>query len=201
MSENHPTENSTSLSVGGEVLSVGFQVGGRMYVFTPRQTQFLMALQKLKSVVAASLSVDKPEEWGQAFLKSAKFHRYVSAKMQEFSAKNGMTVEWWYQFGQWAAEGKKTRWEAACAKCQEKQELTAWELESRRNDDLSVEMACTSCGGMMAVQEIVEPFVPSREQVVAWQELGQRLIPKIERVHHQFENVSIEFQSEEASHG
>jgi len=38
-------------------------------------------------------------------------------------------------------------------------------------------------------------FKPSREQVQGWVELGARLIPKIERVHHQFEKTEIVFES------
>jgi hypothetical protein len=74
-------------------------------------------------------------------------------------------------------------------------------VESFRKDDMTLEVPCPVCYKPMLAQEMKEEFKPSREQVVSWQELGSRLIPKIERVHHQFENVNIQFESEEAQHG
>lgn len=197
MSEKHPTDNSTSLSIGGEELSIGFQVGDKMYAFTPRQTHFLINLQKLKNVAAASLSVDKPEEWGKKFLDCAKFKRYVLAKLNQFSDKNSLTIDWWYQFGKWAAEGKKDLFRVACAGCSYTETMLPYEIESTRQDDMTLAVPCPRCTKVMAVEEASEPFRPTREQIVAWQDLGSRLIPKIERVHHQFENSEIVFESTE----
>lgn len=189
------TSNSTALMLGGEVKTVGLAVSGRLFVFSPAQMAFLLALQKMKNMTAAALSVGKDEGWGQAFLKSRKFREYIGCKMDEFSVKNGLTVEWWYQFGKWVTEGVREGYRAACAGCGYKGLLTTYEVESFRTDAMGLEVPCPACFKPLAVEAVKEPFHPTREQVVAWQEMGSRLIPKIERVHHQFERSEIVFES------
>lgn len=189
--------NALTLYVGGEAKAVALGVSGKLFVFTPIQQNFLINLQKLKNVTAASLSVNKDEEWGQKFLKSQKFRKYLSLKMKSFSDKNSLDVEWWYQFGKNLTEGTKEYYEASCPGCQFHFELNTYEVESQRNDEMQIEAECPAC--MMKpikVELKKEDFKPTREQVEGWKELGNRLIPKIERVHHQFENVNIEFASE-----
>jgi hypothetical protein len=196
------SDNSVSLTIGGEVKTVGLAVAGHLFVFNPNQMQFLLNLQKLKNVTAAALSVDKTEEWGQTFLKSQKFRKYISCKMQEFSVKNGLTVEWWYQFGKWSADGCKEFYQAHCPGCQLDFEMNLYEAETSRNDDMEMQASCPACFFKpLRLLKRREEFKPTREQIGAWQELGARLIPKIERVSHAFENVEIKFESEEASHG
>jgi len=189
-------ENSLALMIGGEVNVLGVEVLGKLFVFTPAQMNFLLNLQKMKNVLASALSVDKTEEWAWAFLKSKKFRKFVALKMQQISVKNGMTVEWWYQFGKWVADGQKVSWQAACPNCQASWEMTEYEVEQYRTDELELTIECPGCKqANVRAEKITTEFKPSREQVVAWQELGQRLIPKIERVHHQFENSEIVFES------
>jgi hypothetical protein len=192
-------DNSVSLTIGGEVKTVGLAVAGQLFVFSPSQMNFLINLQKLKNVAAAGLSVGKTEEWGQNFLKSRKFRKYVTCKMQEFSVKNGLTVEWWYQFGKWSADGEKVFYVAKCLYCSFDGQFNEYEVETYRADDMKIEMSCPACFKAIEPKEKREEFKPTREQIGAWQELGARLIPKIERVHHQFENVDITFESEEAA--
>lgn len=195
MAEKHPSDNSTSLIIGGEVKSVGLSVAGKLFVFTPHQMQFLLALQKLKSVHAAALSINKDEEWANAFLKSRKFKNYISNKMQEYSVKSGLTIEWWHQFGKWIAEGKRESYIVHCHYCEFVAQMNEYEVEAHRNDDMSIEVPCPACFKTTAHKLKTEVFAPSREQVEAWKELGSRLIPKVERVHHQFENSEIVFES------
>lgn len=187
--------NSLALMVGGEVKTVGMAVSGRLFVFTPTQMQFLLNLQKMKNVLAAALSVDKPEEWAQGFLKSRKFREYIACKMEEYSVKNGLTVEWWYQFGKWTADGAKESVRVKCGFCGYAGEMTCYEAETHRGDDMGLEIPCPACWKPAAHEVWREAFTPSREQVVAWQDLGARLIPKVERVHHMYTNEEIIFQS------
>jgi hypothetical protein len=195
MSDKHPTENSTALIIGGEVKTVGLAVSGRLFVFSPAQMSFLLALQKMKNVTAAALSVDKTEEWGQAFLKSRKFRKYIACKMEEFSVKNGLTVEWWYQFGKWVADGYREFYNVVCMYCKYSGSMNTYEVEVFRNDDMTAAVECPSCCKPVDVVAMKEPFAPTREQVEAWKDLGARLIPKIERIHHQYENSEIVFES------
>ena len=195
MSEKHPTENSTALIIGGEAKVIGLSVAGRLFVFSPVQMQFLLNLQKLKNITAASLSVDKTEDWGNSFLKSKKFRDYLACKMQEFSVKNGLTVEWWYQFGKWSAEGTKEYWRVACRPCDYDGTMNSYEVESYRADDMTLAVPCPVCYKPMDTEKVTEDFKPTREQIGAWQELGARLIPKVERVQHQFEKSEIVFET------
>lgn len=197
MSDQHPTENSTALIIGGEVKTVGLAVAGQLFVFSPSQMQFLINLQKMKNVTAAALSISKDEEWGQGFLKSRKFRKYISCKMEEFSVKNGLTVEWWYQFGKWVADGFKEYYDIRCEYCEYVGKMNSYEVESFRGDDMALLVPCPACFKTVAYTHIIAPFTPSREQVEAWKGIGDRLIPKTERVHHTYENSEIIFESQE----
>lgn len=199
--QNHPTDNSTALVIGGEVKTVGLAVAGKLFVFSPSQMSFLLALQKMKNVTAAALSVGKAEEWGNQFLKSQKFKKYISCKMEEFSVKNGLTVEWWYQFGKWAADGYREFYVATCSFCPYIGTMNTYEVETYRDDDMTVAVPCPACFKTVQCERRKEEFKPSREQVEAWKDLGARLIPKIERVHHQFENTEIIFSNNEGGPG
>jgi len=115
--------------------------------------------------------------------------------MAEFSVKNGMTVEWWYQFGKWVTDGYRESYKISCGFCEYKGEMTTYEAETYRADDMALEIPCPACWKLAQHIYEREPFEPSREQVVAWQEMGSRLLPKVERVHHQFEKSEIIFES------
>ena len=184
-----------SLTIGGETKVVGLAVAGRLFVFSPVQMNFLLSLQKLKNVTAAALGAGKDEEWGKKFLASRKFRQYIACKMDEFSVKNGLTVEWWYQFGKWSADGYKENYRLSCTYCDFKGTMTNYEAETYRSDDMGLEIPCPACFKSVAFIYEKETFVPTREQTVAWQELGARLIPKVERIHHQFSKEEIIFES------
>lgn len=200
MSEKHPTENATALIVGGEVKTIGLAVSGKLFVFSPAQMDFLLSLQKLKSVDAAAIHVGKDTEWAKRFLASRKFRQYINSKMEEFSVRNGLTVEWWYQFGKWVADGQKEYYKVRCTDCPLEVTMNTYEVESFRQDDMTLEVPCPACYKPTTTTHEVEPFKPSREQVVAWQDLGARLIPKIERVHHEFTGETFSFSYDGENH-
>jgi hypothetical protein len=195
MSEKHPAENATALIIGGEVKTVGLAVAGKLFVFTPAQMQFLLALQKLKNVHAAAISIGKDESWGDQFLKSWKFRDYLHSKLDEVSVRNGLTIDWWYQFGKWASDGYKESYAIACKECQYAGTMTGYEAETHRDDTGTLEIPCPACFKKADFDYKREPFKPTREQIGAWQELGARLIPKVERIHHAFENTEIVFET------
>ncbi len=189
-----------ALIIGKQVYVPGLSASGKLFVFSRKQVQFLWALQKMKEVSVAALSINESEEWASRFIVSPKFKSYVAHKMEEFSVKNGLTIEWWYQFGKTLAEGKQTTFEGTCNHCGTAVMMLPYEAESCRDDEGSLKAVCTNCSAPLDLVEKTKEFRPSREQVEGWKELGSRLIPKVERVHHQFENVQIEFQSEEEDH-
>ncbi len=190
-------DNALSLTVGGEVKVVGLAVSGQLFVFSPSQQNFMLNLQKLKNVTAAALSVGKDEAWGQAFLSSRKFKKYLNLKLKAFSDKNGLDVEWWYQFGKNLTDGYREFYKINCGYCEHKGEIDTYEAETFRNDDMSLTISCPACFKTVNHEYNKAEFKPSREQVEGWKTLGDRIIPKIERVSHAFENTEILFESEE----
>lgn len=193
------SENSLALTIGGEVKVVGMGVGGKLFVFSANQQSFLMNLQKLKSVHAAALAVGKDEIWGQKFLKSQKFRKYLNLKLQAFSDRNGLDVDWWYAFGKKLAEGVEEVYSAHCPGCELDWEMSAYEAESARTDDMELKAECPACmHSPVSLLKVSKTFSPTREQVEGWKELGSRLIPKVERVNHSFEKSEYIFESEGA---
>lgn len=187
-------DNSLALTIGGEIKVVAQAVGGKLFVFTPAQQQFLVTLQKLKNVTAAALSIGKTEEWGQSFLSSQKFRKYLNLKMKSFSDRNGMDVDWWYAFGKNLTDGFREFYSISCSYCQHVGEMDTYEAESFRTDDMKLDVQCPACYKPVDATLKSEPFRPSREQVEGWKTLGDRIIPKVERVHHQFESCDIIFE-------
>lgn len=189
------SDNSLALSIGGEVKVVGMAVGGKLFVFSPNQQQFLLALQKMKNVAAAGLSIGKDEEWGHKFLKSQKFRKYLSLKMKAFSDRNGLDVDWWYGFGKKLTDGFEEFYQAHCPGCLFDFEMDVYDAESQRTDEMEMRASCPACTfnpiSLLPKQRV---FVPTREQVEGWKEIGSRLLPKVERTHHTFENVDIVFE-------
>jgi hypothetical protein len=195
MSEYPDVILSVRVASGAEIPTV-LCANGKEFRFQPEQIHFIVAMQRLKNVYAASISVGREEGWGRKFLESRKFREYVANKIQEFSDKNSLNVEWWYQYGKRLSEGKRTFSIGRCG-CGFSSEFLSSEVELYRKDDMTLEFPCPVCFKVMEVELRTEAFKPTREQVEGWKELGSRLIPKVERVHHQFEKVDIEFQSEE----
>lgn len=184
-----------AIILGSKVYSPALTAGGRPMVFTQEQMAFLIALQKMQSVAAAAISVGKPAEWAEKFLSSPKFTRYVNQKMEQHSAKSGMTVEAWFQFGKWVMDGKRIFYRGLCAFCQQGSEFTQYEIEASRDDDGNLHVKCPICFQPVDVDEQSEPFRPSREQIEVWKECGSRIIPKVERVHHEFEKTEFTFET------
>jgi len=86
-------------------------------------------------------------------------------------------------------------WEVACKGCGVGMKVPEYRVEMERGDDGVLGMTCMACGNGVEAVECREVVKPSREQVEAWKEIGSRLLPKVERVHHQFEKSEIIFSS------
>lgn len=190
------SDNSLSLMIGGEEKAVALSVCGKLFVFSPIQNNFLIALQKMRNINAASLAVGKDESWGNKFLKSRKFNDYVNAKLKEYSVKCGLTPEYLVHWGKEAMEGKREWYEGECQACQYFNTFNTYEYAESQDDELQSNMTCKRCYSPMDVVYKEEPFKPTREQMEAYKELKATIIPKVERTHHTFENTEIIFQSE-----
>lgn len=188
-----------ALVVGSDVFYPSFLADGKPFHFKNIQNQFMLAHQKTKSVDMAAQMVGKDSDWAQRFLSSPKFKKFVYSKMAQFSAQNGITVEWWYQFGKHIADGHIEQYEYLCGFCQFKGEMNTYEAETYRDDDMILRASCSVCFKPVTVERVLQDFKPSREQVEVWKEFGSRIIPKIERVHHEFEKSEIIFSTSEGS--
>lgn len=193
------TANSTALVIGDQVFFQALFADARPFVFTKAQMEFLFSLQETKSIETACAVVNKSPEWAKLFLSSRKFRTFRNAKLQEASVKNGITIEWWYQFGKEISQGYVECYSGECSMCHEKPIFTVYEAESFRQDDMSIKAQCPVCFIAIAIELKHEDFTPTREQVVAWQELGARLVPKIERVQHEFAKENFVFESSESA--
>lgn len=185
-----------ALVVGPEVKPLGLSSNSQVFVFKPREMQFIKNLEKLRNVAAAAMSVDWSEGNGTQFIKGRKFQRYLGCRMQVLVTKAAMGEESWWQYCQDLSRGYKERVVVVCGPCGWEDEITPYEAELARRDDMAVEIFCPRCNKAAQVNFVKEPFEPTREQVEGWKEWGNRVSPKTERVHHKFENVNIAFESD-----
>lgn len=186
-----------ALVVGSDVFYPSFLADGKIFHFKNIQNQFMLAHQKTKSVEMAAQMVGKDADWAQKFLSSPKFKKFVYSKMAQFSAQNGMTVEWWYASCKQTIDGYVEHYEYKCGFCQFDGNLNSYEAETFRDDDLQLRISCHACFKSVDFKYVRVPYKPTREQIEILKEVGSRIIPKIERVHHQFENTEILFQNSE----
>lgn len=188
-------EETMALVLGGDVRPIGLTSNWQTFVFTPTQMQFIKNLEKLKNIHAAGLSVGWREETATGFLKSRKFQRYIGCRLQAVTARASMGSEAWWQYCRDVANGYRELVKAKCTVCDWSEEITPYEAETARRDDMTLDLHCRDCQMPATVERETVPFKPTREAVVAWQEWGARVEPKIERVHHNFENTQIIFES------
>lgn len=185
-----------ALSIGSDTFYPSYLADGIPFHFKPKQNQFLIAHQKTKNADIAAQMVGETADWAKNFLSSRKFRKFVHSMMAQCSIKNGLTVEWWYQYGKWITDGHKEHYAYDCSFCQFQGNLNSYEAEMTRNDDLTFTAECNCCFKPVALVHVKEPFTPTREQVEGWKEIGSRILPKIERVHHEFEKTEILFSTE-----
>lgn len=165
-------------------------------MFTPRQEAFLLELHKLKNVHAAALTVGWSEDFADKFLNSLKFTTFRNLKLEEAKVKSGINTEMLMQYAKWNLEGKKEWWDAQCSRCAYKDEWVEYQVESFRQDDMSLLPTCPTCFGPVSLERKETPFSMSREQMDHWKEVAARFWPKIERVHHDFSKEEIVFETE-----
>ena len=188
--------DATHAFVVGNIVKVNaLSADGKAFIFTRDQMEFFLALQKLKSIQPAALSIHKDEEWAKRFLSSKKFKAFLSAKMQELQLKSGITIDWWFRFGKHLTEGVEEFYAGTCLICQKDSVFTTYEAESFRDDDMVMKATCPECNEPMQITQQTKEFKATREQVEGWKELGSRIIPKIERVSHEFDKTEMVFET------
>lgn len=193
-------ESAHALIIGNDVIYPPLQVGGKPYHFNAVQNRFLYALQMYKgNIPKACEFVQKDEEWGTKFIGSRKFREFRNAKIAMMAVRNGDLVDWWWEYGTAGATGYREWSEAYCGLCKEKNVYRQTEVEMARADDMTLHISCKVCLqpiDAVDVQLKKEEFKPTREQVQFWSEIGNRVSPKIERVHHEFSAEKFVFVTE-----
>lgn len=191
--------DSRAIRIGDTVLYPPIMVGGRAFQFDAWQNGFLFALQKFNGdIQKASEFVGRDVAWGERFISTRKFREFRNAKIQAMSIKAGDVVDWWWEMGLSGAKGMIEWYEGSCDLCHEDNRFTTVEAEGFRKDDMSLAAVCKICLQPITIQFKQEAFRPSREQVQFWSEIGARVSPKIERIHHEFSKENFVFQTEEA---
>jgi len=180
--------------VNGKYLMPSVRVAGQYVSFREDQLRFMHKLTQNPSDIAAA---EKAAGWekghSQKFFKTERWARYVEKIMALQSVQNGDIKSEWWGFMLDGMQGKKERYLGQCAACQKKYDLHAAVAESYRTDAGDLEMACRQCGGAVALERKEEIFKPSREQVACAVEVGARVEPKAERIHHSFSEEKFSF--------
>lgn len=194
-------EDLKPVKYGDSVIYPPLAVGGRVFHFDAAQIRFLYALQKTQGDVEKSCAMaGTSDEWARKFLSTRKFKEYRNMKLAVSAVRSGELIDWWWQMGLDGAKGMIEWYEGPCALCHEVNRFTLNEAEMFRQDDMSFKASCRICMQPVEIAKQESPFRVSREQVQFWSELGNRLVPKVERIHHQFSNEKITFvESEDAA--
>lgn len=186
--------------IGDQVIFPPLAVGEKAFHFDYLQIRFLYALQQCGgNMEEAAARVNRPMEWAQKFIGSRKFRAFRNAKLAAMSVRNGDLVEWWWKYGLDGAKGYREWYEGVCHLCHEKSEFEVAEAEMVRRDDMTFDAKCKVCLQEIEIELKKEGLPRTREQVQFWSELGNRLSPKIERVHHEFSAEKFTFVSEDAA--
>lgn len=183
-----------ALVVGNDVMFAPWKVGDRPFSFSPDKTRFIWALQKNNgNIELACEFVNKPRDWATKFLSSRKWKEFIAAKLAAMGTQNGDLVSWWWQYGTDGARGFKEGYRATCHLCHGTSDYSVTEAEIVRRDDMSFAANCKTCLQSVELAYWKEEFKPTREMVQFWQELGNRLSPKIERVQHEYTKETFVF--------
>ena len=184
-----------ALIVGDQVIHPPWQVSGQAFHFDALQTRFIYALQQTQGNIDQSCrAVMVNPDWATRFLASQKFREFRNAKLHSMSVRNGDLVEEWWEYGRDGMKGYRERYEGVCTLCKNKNIYRVTEVELTRDDQMQLHPTCKVCLQTIEIEKIREDFKPTREQVQFWSELGNRLSPKIERVHHEFSAETFVFE-------
>lgn len=190
--------DARAIRIGDTVLYAPVMVGGKAFQFDPWQNGFLYHLQASHGdLEVACRAIGKSLDWAQKFMTTRKFREFRSAKLANAAVSNGALFEEWRETGIAGMRGYRQWWTGACALCHEENVYNEVELESFRQDDMTLHATCKVCFQPVLSEYHKEEFKPSREQVQFWSELGARVSPKIERISHEFSSETFQFQTED----
>lgn len=168
---------------------------GTPLAFRPQEKRFLTAFDETHDLAKACEQIGKPVEWGMAFFNRPKVHEWLTLVASQAAAKNGMTVQWWFSMMLSVVNGRQMWWEGECGTCKVKLK-TFLEPDDAKGVP---SMSCLTCGSTVLMNTIEKPLRLDRQQMTALQELGARIVPKIERISHEFSDDTFVFKSQESA--
>jgi hypothetical protein len=175
-------------------------LNGRFFSFKPDQTMFLHFLKKYEgSVEKASFAVGWSGEKVAKFFSCRKWREYREMLLAKAATRNGDLVDFWWDFMLDGAKGYTEHWGGSCALCHQEYKLKPAQAELYRDDNMEMKFSCLICKAAVPLEYVQEPFKPSREQVQCASEIGQRVEPKRERVHHTISDETYVFSTGEES--
>lgn len=187
-----------AIVIGDRVEYPPLVVGDKSFHFDAFQIRFIAALAEYKGNLEKSCNfVGKNLDWANAFLASRKFNAFKKKKLALAGAKNGNMADWWWSEVIDGARGYKEWYDGPCSVCTEQNVFSVTEAEMVRQDDLTFKATCKLCLQPVSLTYSKAPYSPTREMVQCLQMIGDRKVPKIERVHHEFSNETISFQCAE----
>lgn len=184
-----------AIFIGDRVEYPPLVVGEKSFHFDAYQIRFIAALEQFKGDLIKSCdSVGRNLEWANAFLTSRKFNAFKKKKLALSGARNGSLADFWWQEVLDGAKGFKEWYTGNCELCHEANIYTVTEAEMVRLDDMTFKATCKLCIQPVKLDYHKEKYSPSREQVQCLQMIGDRKVPKVERIHHEFSTETFSFE-------
>jgi len=192
------TECGKAFWIGGDIHFAPMHLNGHYFSFKPDQTMFLHFLKKYEgSIEKASFAVGWSMEDVGKFFSTRKWRQYKEMLLAKFATRNGDLVDFWWDFMLDGARGYVERYEGACDLCKQDYKLSPAQAAQYQDENLDSKFSCMICKQPVALALTKEEFKPSREQVQCASEIGQRVEPKRERVHHTFSDETYVFSGGE----
>jgi hypothetical protein len=193
-------EDLKPIRCGDEVIYPPLVVGGKSYRFDAPRIRFIYAMQKTKGDLEDSCRMSGvTRSFADKFIASRKWRSYRNTKIAIVKARHGDLIDEWWQTGIEGMRGFKAWYEGHCLICSVLNVFTENEAEAFRQDDMTFSATCSNCMQSLAIELKREDVRPSREQVQFWDGIGNRLVPKIERVQHEFSSETFKFVEGDAA--
>lgn len=194
------TLSPDAIIIGDRIEYPPLVVGDRTYKFDAFQIRYIAALEKFQGdIVQACNWVGKSLDWANDFLASKKFMSFKRKKLALASARNGSLADFWWREVLDGAKGYKEWYVGLCELCHEENIYSVPEAEMTRQDDMTFKASCYICLQPVKLEHQQKPFSPTREQVQCLQMIGDRKVPKIERIHHEFNTENFNFECDDSA--
>ncbi|MCI0563172.1 MAG: hypothetical protein MN733_32235 [Nitrososphaera sp.] len=184
---------------GGVATYAPLQVGDAAFHFDAVQIRFIYFYQKFGGDLRKACSaVFKDVPWGEAFIQSKKYKRFMRKTLALEGANRGALAKEWWETGLAGMRGFREFYVGTCPTCKEENRLTAMEYAMMQDDNLVAHPKCEVCLQPMKLSREMEPYKPTREMVQHWDGIGARVVPKVERVQHEFTDEKFRFETDDS---